>query len=143
MSHRGASTNEPSRLTTDDESVIRQTIADNVKLALAGDWESFSNLYTPDTVLMPPNSPFTVGRGSIPQMFAAVKITEFSSRLLHVDGSGDVAYGWGEHSWTMRVEGASDPIADKGKWLGIWRKQHDGRWLIAVDMWNSNATPGG
>jgi uncharacterized protein (TIGR02246 family) len=125
-------------LSESDKQAFHQTITDNVRLALAGDWEAFASLYTEDLVLMPPNGPSVTGRTGIPDMFAAVTITEFSSRLTHVDGCADIAYGLGEHSWQMTIEGISEPVREAGKWVAVWRKQPDGQWLIAVDIWNSD-----
>ena len=127
-----------SEISDQDRAALHETIEENVRLALAGDWQAFSELYVDDVLLMPPNAPAVKGRDEIPKMFAGVQMKEFSSQLLEASGRGDVAYGHGEHSWTMVIEGLPEPVSDSGKWLAVWQRQSDGRWLLAVDMWNSN-----
>ena len=39
---------------------------------------------------------------------------------------------------TILVEGTLEPTHDTGKYVEIWRKQPDGKWLIAVDISNSD-----
>jgi ketosteroid isomerase-like protein len=29
-------------------------------------------------------------------------------------------------------------VADRGKYLAVWKKQADGSWKIEADMWNSD-----
>ena len=33
---------------------------------------------------------------------------------------------------------AGKPVSDKGKYVTIWVKQQDGKWKVAVDMFNSD-----
>ncbi len=130
-----------STLTSEDTAALHKSIADNVKFATEGDWNSFSKLFSDDVLAMPPGSPPVVGREGLLDMFAGVRILEFESELLQVTGYENIAYGNGEHSWTMLSEGADEPVSESGKWMAIWKKQSNGQWLIAVDMWNSSETP--
>jgi hypothetical protein len=49
---------------------------------------------------------------------------------VEVAGSGDLAVGRGTFSFTAPVEGAPEPMQERGKWMAIWQKQADGSWLI-------------
>ena len=44
----------------------------------------------------------------------------------------------GAYSLTIQPEGAPESIRDTGKYIEIRRKQQDGSWLIAIDIWNSD-----
>ena len=52
-----------------------------------------------------------------------------------VAASGDLAYTWGQFTWTPVPDG---PLAGKpaltGYYVSIWKKQPDGRWKWVVDL---------
>ena len=125
-------------LTDEDVTAIKKMLADQEPLLLAGDFEGYSQLFTEDVVIMAPNAPVMKGREAWLQFFAGLTVTAFNSNLLEVDGCDDIACGRGTISITFEVEGVSEPVSDSGKWVAIWRKQPNGKWLIAVDIWNSD-----
>ena len=129
---------EPMGLTDEDVAAMKKIIADQTPLVLAGDWEGYGQLFTEDVMIMAPNVPAMKGREVWGQMFGVATFTEFSSTLIEVDGCGDIAYGRGTVSLTFQFEGTEEPISDSAKWISIFRKQPDGKWLIAVDIWNSD-----
>ena len=50
--------------------------------------------------------------------------------------SGDLAYTWGR--WSNVVIDENGVMVDTyGKYVTIWKKQDDGEWKIALDIWNS------
>jgi ketosteroid isomerase-like protein len=56
---------------------------------------------------------------------------------VEVAASGDLAYDQG--TYTMTGPGPDGkPITDKGKYLAVVKKQADGSWKVAEDMWNSD-----
>ena len=42
---------------------------------------------------------------------------------------------------TLEVPGAPGPVHDEGKFVEIRRKEPDGMWLVAVDIFNSDLPP--
>ena len=52
-----------------------------------------------------------------------------------VAASGDLAYSWGQFTWTPVADG---PLAGKppftGYYVSIWKRQSDGRWKWVVDL---------
>jgi len=53
-----------------------------------------------------------------------------------VSESGDLGYTWGR--WSNVVYDENNKMIDTyGKYVTIWKKQPDGSWKIAVDIWNS------
>ena len=55
-----------------------------------------------------------------------------------VEGAGDLAYARGTYEMDVAVPGAPAPVHDKGKFIEIWKKQSDGSWKVARDIFNSD-----
>ena len=51
-----------------------------------------------------------------------------------VANSGDLAYA--TYSYEM-----GNPVAERGKDLTVYRKDDDGVWKVAIDMWSTDAAP--
>lgn len=101
---------------------------------LARNLDSLAALYTDDAVVMPPNHAPVIGRGAIREFQASYPaVTAFSLNNETMDGRGDLAYVRGRY--VMTVAGAP---TDSGKYIEVRRRQPDGSWRIAVDIFNSN-----
>ncbi|MEX0692135.1 MAG: nuclear transport factor 2 family protein [Gemmatimonadales bacterium] len=123
-------------LTEADHAAIREVHVRFTRYALAGQADSLGLLYTEDAVVMPPNMPAATGRAAIVEFnrtFPPVSSVELT--IDDVSGYGDLAYVRGTYRVTIAVEGS--PV-DTGKYIEIRRRQADGTWLMAVDMFNSN-----
>lgn len=109
------------------------------QLSLAQDFAGAARLFTEDAVRMPPNQEVHQGRDAILAFLEQFPpVTEFEAAAVEVTGSGDLAVGRGTFSFTAPVEGASEPMQERGKWMAIWQKQADGSWLMSHDIWNSD-----
>ena len=51
-----------------------------------------------------------------------------------VANSGDLAYV--TYSYEM-----GNPVAERGKDLTVYRKDGDGAWKVAIDMWSTDTAP--
>ncbi len=129
------------RLTDDDRTALQQNVEDMVRFALAGDWEAYASFYTDDVTMMPSNADLYTGRETLVEAYAGLTFSEFSSKLDYADGCGDVAYGRGQASYTLSVADNPESVSASAKWVVIWRKQGDGRWLIELDIHNADAAP--
>jgi ketosteroid isomerase-like protein len=58
--------------------------------------------------------------------------------VAELEGRGDVAYARGSYSMKIAVPGAPAPVDEKGKYVEIWRRQADGSWKLARDIFNSD-----
>jgi uncharacterized protein (TIGR02246 family) len=126
-------------LSDEDVAAIRASTESFAEAIRASDWAGVSALYTEDAVFMPPNEPAVQGRAAIEAwMEAFPPITGFSPETVEIDGHGDLAYVRGTLSMTVMPEGAPEPIQETAKYIEIRRKQPDGSWLIAVDIFNSD-----
>src|SRR5205823_2133575 len=51
--------------------------------------------------------------------------------------SGDMAHVSGTYEFSIN-DASGKPFNDRGKYLEVWKKQADGNWKCAADMWNSD-----
>jgi uncharacterized protein (TIGR02246 family) len=129
-------------LSAEDVAAIKATTEAFNQAVNSKDWEALAALYSEDAVLMPPNQPLVRGRKAILTWNEEFPpMPEFNIIALEIDGGGNFAYVLGTYSMTIALEGLSEPIQDTGKYIEIHRKQEDGSWLIAVDMFNSDLPP--
>jgi uncharacterized protein (TIGR02246 family) len=107
--------------------------------ANANDWAAVAALYTEDATALPPNAPVTTGRAAIQQMLSAFPpVGEVKLTAGEVVGASDHAVVRGVYSMTVMLPGSTVAIADTGKFVELWRKQADGKWLLSWDIWNSD-----
>jgi uncharacterized protein (TIGR02246 family) len=110
-----------------------------VKAALAKDFETWAALFLDDAVINPPNEPAVKGRAAIRAWLEKFPpMTEFKLTNVYVEGREDLAYVLGTYTMTIVPPGAPGPVRDSGKFVTVARRQADGRWLAAVDMFSSD-----
>ena len=127
----------PAGLTPEDEAAIESFHEIWIQHVLARDFDALETLYPEDTVVMSPNMPAIEGIEKVRAWFEGYPVTTtMELTTLEVDGRGDLAYVRGMYEMTVVVEGAS--VSDTGKFIEILRKQEDGSWLMAVDIFNSD-----
>lgn len=111
---------------------------------LAQDFDAMAQLYTEDAVVMPPNQPAVTGRAALLEFMRSFpRVTRAEFQPDEIDGYGDLAYVVGRYSMTLEPEGAPGPVEDHGKYIELRRKQPDGSWLLARDIFNSDLRPAG
>ena len=129
----------PASLNEADRTALRaidQKFADAV---LAKNWAAAAALYTPEASFMPPNGPLVKRPAAIEAWMAAFPpVTTFTLEPQQTDGVGDLAYIRGVYTMSFTLPGATAPTEDHGKYIVIGRKQSDGSWLIAEDIFNSD-----
>jgi uncharacterized protein (TIGR02246 family) len=106
---------------------------------LQADRDAFAALYTEDTVFMPPHHTAVHGRAALKDWLAGFpRVSRVELKTEQVDGRADLAYVRGAYVMTLHPEGALEPVVDIGKFIEIRKRQPDGRWLIAADIFNSD-----
>ncbi len=129
----------PASLPAEDLAAIRAISDRLAQLMLDRNFEALAQLYTVDAVLMPPNNPLIQGREQIRTFMEAFpKVTRFSIGIDEIDGRDDLIYVRGSYSMTVHPDGAPSPVDDVGKFLEIRRRQPDGSFPFAVDMFSSD-----
>jgi uncharacterized protein (TIGR02246 family) len=98
--------------------------------------DAFVNLYTPDAMFLVNGDRFT-GRDAIRSvtkraMDAFTSDIHFQSASTII--SGDLAYDSADYNETLTAaNGIADP--HRGNYLTIYKRQPDGKWLIAQQIW--------
>lgn len=97
--------------------------------------------FTEDARLLPPGEPMVVGREAIGQYWQAgfdLGVRDLQLGLTAVDMVGDdtmIETG----TWEVTIpteDGGTMQVG--GKTLVVWKKDADGAWRMAQDMWNSD-----
>jgi uncharacterized protein (TIGR02246 family) len=109
---------------------------------IAGDTERYLTLITDDAVLMPPNGPAVSGKNAIGSwnraMSSQFRIQDYASRDDEMVVTGDWAFRRATMNWTLTPTAGGAPVRDTGKFIIIYRRQQDGSWKVAGDIWSSN-----
>jgi ketosteroid isomerase-like protein/mannose-6-phosphate isomerase-like protein (cupin superfamily) len=109
---------------------------------IAGDTERYLTFLTDDAVLMPPNGPAVTGKDAIRSwnqaMSRAFRIQEYASRNDEVIVAGEWAFRRAAIDWTLTATSGAQAVRDRGKFIIIYRRQGDGSWKVARDIWNSD-----
>jgi uncharacterized protein (TIGR02246 family) len=128
----------PAGLTDVDRAAIESLHTEFAAAVVAGDFAKVASMYTDDASLMAPNAPVVTGRMAIQQALTTFPPMGEMKLLTHdVAGSSEVAAVRGTYAILMAPPG-SPAISDTGSYAELWRKQADGKWLMAWDIWNSH-----
>ena len=128
------STPPPSVLSDSDKQYIKDLITAAQDGWNRGDRGPYVNRFSTDAFYMPPNMETVVGKEAI-RIFA----NSFPEIRIHYDikeimGSADYAYVRGG----FNVTDPADTPLDKGKFLSVWKKFPDDKWLLTHDIFSSD-----
>lgn len=129
-----------------EERAIRAVDAQWLAAAKARDLEKTVAAWSEDAIIYAPGAPPIKGRQAIREYVAgAFALPEFSisweSGSITFSSSGDMAYMTGTDEFIFRAPNGR-LVKEKNKAVVIWRKQSDGSWKAAVDIWNALPAPG-
>jgi ketosteroid isomerase-like protein len=107
------------------------------------DIDRILSYWTDDAIVLPPGLPAIVGQLALRQYVeASMRIPGFriswNSSEATVSPDGNVAYLMGRNAVTMNAPDGS-PVTTEGRAVTIWRRDDDGEWRCAVDIWNADA----
>jgi ketosteroid isomerase-like protein len=120
-----------------DEAAIRKADSDSLQAIASKQLDATVAFYDDAATLFIPNAPIVTGTDEIRrawvQMFAvpSFSLTPKTTRI-EIARSGDLAYMQGVYDAT------ANGTTDRGKFVVVWKKQADGAWRIAADIWNSD-----
>src|SRR5262245_35102039 len=100
------------------------------------DTNKFVSYFAPDASVYLPGAPVVKGqpaiKDTVTQMFATPGFSlQFAPAKAEISNSGEVGYTTGTYQ--------AGP--EKGKYVTVWKKQADGTWKVAEDIFNADTPP--
>ena len=128
--------------TKDIEQALRDLDAQWSAAAGAKDLEKTISFYSENALVLPTNAPAATTKEAIrntwKDLLASPGVAiSWKTTKVEVAKSGDIAYTTGTYELTVN-DASGKPINDRGKYVEVWKKQTDGKWKVAVDIWNSD-----
>lgn len=126
-----------------EEEKIKQTIKDWTQLLTKDSLERTLSFWTDDAIMMMPGQPTIQGKKVIREMVKSsrsipgFKVIWEPTTNISISKSGDMAYVFARNQITMN-DSLGKPMSQYNKAVSIWRKQADGSWKDAVDVWNAD-----
>ena len=138
----GACKPAPGPVTDADRAVAASMDSAFAAAATAGDVSGMMAGYAPNAMVMPPDMAMAQGSEQIHglwnTMAGAAKVT-LTLKQQTADGSGDFMYTTGTYHLQPMPEGSA-PAVD-GKYLEVFHRGTDGKWMIVADSWSPNTAP--
>ena len=130
--------------TTADIQAINQVREREIALAGTGNMDSLLTVFTSDVAFMPPNEPAVHGQEALRKwgeaMFGQITLNgRYTSSEVSVSGDWAVDRYTGVLTATPKAGGS--PTEEQIKGVHVMKRQPDGTWRIAQDVWNSDAPP--
>jgi ketosteroid isomerase-like protein len=102
--------------------------------------EKLANLYTDSAKLCPNGSGFVIGRDSIrafwTEDFKTAKVLDMKTNTLTINGNSLVIYETGKT--TSKIMYKDTLYTPTVKYINVWVKQPNGKYLLDVDFWNKD-----
>jgi uncharacterized protein (TIGR02246 family) len=136
----------PDRGTTTDRENVSRVGEREVRAVNAGNIDSNLAVLTEDVVMMPPGERVLNGSAAVRSWLKGMH-DQFAINLRYVQSQVDVLDDWAIERYrgvaTVSPKKGGPSVEDRIKGIHIYRRQPDGNWLIAQDVWNSDlASPG-
>ncbi len=129
-----------------DIATITAISAERAAAFNAGDAEGIAVHFSDEAFLIAPGTKTLQGLEAVQQYYQAifdVYETELESGYESVKVDGDLAYGRGFATVTLKPKAGGKKIISTSKYLNILERQTDGSWKTTHDIWNDNQeTPG-
>ena len=102
------------------------------------DMNKFVSYFASDASFHPPGMPTASGSAAIMDTFMKITATpgfsvKWTPAKASVSTAGDIGYTVGTYEATMNGG------TEKGKYVTVWKKQADGAWKVAEDIFNADA----
>jgi ketosteroid isomerase-like protein len=133
--------------TTPEAEELLERDAEWAALASEGkDVERILSFWTDDAIVMAPGMPPFVGKDAVRgYVEGSLQIPGFhitwSSNDVSFSPDGRLAYMFSTNVVTMNGPDG-EPVTSEGRAVTIWRREDDGQWRCAVDIWNDGPADG-
>ncbi len=125
-----------------ERTAIRNADAEWSKAAAAKDADGFTAFVVENGSILTPNALAVTGNEAIRQWASETMASpgfavSWQPATVEVSAAGDLGYTVGAYELTVH-DAAGNPVTDRGKYVTIWKKQSDGKWKVAFDIFNSD-----
>lgn len=125
-----------------DAKMLTKLDDDWSKSAATKDATKVAAFYAEDAIAYPPDEPLVSGRAAAQKVWAtyfAVPEFSISWKTTHADvaTSGDLGFTSGTYEDSFKGPDGKT-VKEAGKYVCVWKKQKDGSWKAAHDIWNSD-----
>jgi len=129
-----------------DARAIRDSEAEWARVWAAKDVDKVVSHYADDASVELADVPIMGGkdaiRAGVQQAFTDRNFAlSFAPAQVEVSRSGDLAYTRGVYTVTLTDTATTRPVTAKGKYVVVYRKERDGRWIAIHDINNRDAPP--
>lgn len=134
---------QPADATASFQQAVRDADVELRKGFAAKDAGPVAATYADSAAFFPPNAPAANGPEAIRGVWAQLMsnpgfaVTYARTR---VEASHEMGYTTGTYELTMH-DAKGQPVKDRGKFIDVWRKQPDGKWMCVADTFNSDLPP--
>lgn len=133
-------------LTTEDRVAIEALASSYSKFALAGDFDSWVQLYSEDAVRMNPGMTPLEGRDAISRWVNSMDFKVLASKLSvsDIEGTRELAFVRGAFLSELSVNlggGEKLIIPDEGSWLAVVRRDDQDNWRFYRFISNTDLSP--
>jgi uncharacterized protein (TIGR02246 family) len=125
----------------EDRRLIESTAAELLAAVNASDAARVLAVWADDGVLMPPHHPAVRGRSALAQYFSNLfsrRRVRFVFTSSEIQLAGDAAFERVTYVSSAWPATGGPAIEDMGKGLHVYRREADGSWKLAQDIWNSD-----
>ena len=125
-----------------DHAAIARASARLLEAVNGSDVDGVVSVWAEDGVMMPPGRPSMRGRRAIEDFFRRLFSEarfRFQFTASEIQVVGDLASERVTYSAEAWLHGASQPTHDRGKGIHLFRRLPAGAWVLAADLWNSDA----
>ena len=111
----------------------------------ANDLEKFMSYVAEDVIFMPPGEPPVRGRDAVHKWMTSFLAQYRTSSLTLNNREVRVGDGWavelGTFEWSLQPVAGGSAVVDRGNYMQLWKKDGDGEWRFAREIYNSSVPP--
>ena len=142
MSDLGTLTAPAQKIKQTPEEAIRAADQEWMKVFAAKDVKKSVDFCLDDGAILAPEAPIASGRKAIGELFSGffalpALVISWSPAKAEVARSGEMGYTTGTYQMDFN-DPTGKMVKDHGKYVTVWKKQKDGSWKVAYDIFNSD-----
>jgi uncharacterized protein (TIGR02246 family) len=132
---------EEARNTEADVEAIKNVGREEIAAANAGDPERFISILSDDIEVIPYGQPAV--RGEQARQWLREFLDQATLQVAYTNEEvvvdGDLGIHRYSFEWTVTPKGGGDSVQERGAGIHVMRRQSDGSWKIATDIWTPDA----